>query len=127
MPIPTFDVARIDADGRAVIAGRAEPGAKIVLLDGGKEIAQSQADASGEWVILRHDPPLSPGQHELRVLQHVAGRAAATSEQVVVAVVPKPAGNGQQARGVDAGDDRSAIRSPGAGAGARSKRDAKIG
>lgn len=93
VPVPTFDVARIGPDGRAVIAGRAEPGAKVVLLDGGKEIAQSQADANGEWVILQQEQPLSPGQHELRVLQHVEGRAAATSEQVVVAVVPKPAGN----------------------------------
>src|SRR5690349_4298205 len=36
--VPTFDVARIGADGRAVIAGRAAPGAKVLLLDGGKEI-----------------------------------------------------------------------------------------
>jgi len=88
--IPTFDVARIGADGRAVIAGRAAPGAKVVLLDGGKEIAHGEADARGEWVLLAQDPPLSPGQHELRVIQHVEGRAPVTSEQVVVAVVPAP-------------------------------------
>jgi nucleoid-associated protein YgaU len=87
---PTFDVARIGADGRAVIAGRATPGAKIVLLDGGKEIAHGEADARGEWVLLAQDPPLSPGQHELRVIQHIEGRAPVTSEQVVVAVVPAP-------------------------------------
>jgi nucleoid-associated protein YgaU len=85
---PTFDVARIGADGRAVIAGRATPGAKVVLLDGGKEIAHGEADARGEWVLLAQDPPLSPGQHELRVIQHIEGRAPVTSEQVVVAVVP---------------------------------------
>jgi hypothetical protein len=88
---PTFDVARVDPDGRAVIAGRAVPGAKIVLLDGGKEIAHGQADARGEWVILAQEPPLPPGQHELRIVQHVEGRAPVTSDQVVVAVVPKPA------------------------------------
>jgi nucleoid-associated protein YgaU len=85
---PSFDVARIGPDGGAVIAGRAQPGAKIVLLDGGKEIAQGQADANGEWVIIAQDPPLSAGQHELRVIQHVEGRAPVTSDQVVVAVVP---------------------------------------
>jgi nucleoid-associated protein YgaU len=85
---PTFDVARIGTDGRAVIAGRAAPGAKVVLLDGGKEIAQGNADARGEWVLLAQDPPLSPGQHELRVIQHIEGRAPVTSEQVVVAIVP---------------------------------------
>ena len=86
--MPSFDVARIGPDGRAVVAGRAQPGAKILLLDGGKEIAQGQADANGEWVVLAQDPPLSPGQHELRVIQHIEGRAPVTSDQVVVAIVP---------------------------------------
>ncbi len=85
---PSFDVARIGRDGHAVIAGRAAPGAKIVLLDGGKEIARSEADARGEWVVIVQDPSLPPGQHELRVVQHVEGRAPVTSEQVVVVVVP---------------------------------------
>jgi nucleoid-associated protein YgaU len=85
---PSFDVARIGPDGRAVVAGRAAPGAKVVLLDGGKEIAHGEANARGEWVLLAQDPPLAPGQHELRVIQHIEGRAPVTSEQVVVAVVP---------------------------------------
>lgn len=87
---PTFDVARIGTDGRAVIAGRAAPGAKIVLLDGGREIAKAEADARGEWVIIVQDPPLAVGQHELRVVQHIEGKAPLTSEQSVVAVVPEP-------------------------------------
>jgi hypothetical protein len=96
--VPSFDVARIGADGRAVIAGRAAPGAKIVLLDGGKEIAHGQADAQGEWVILAQDTPLSPGPHELRAVQHIEGRAPVTSEQVVVAVVPQPPGTDKTAK-----------------------------
>jgi hypothetical protein len=86
---PSFDVARIGRDGHAVVAGRATPGAKIVLLDGGKEIAHGEADNRGEWVLLVQEPPLSPGQHELRVVQHVEGRAPVTSEQAVVVVVPE--------------------------------------
>ncbi len=88
--VPSFDVARIGPDGRAVVAGRAAPGAKVVLLDGGKEIASGVADARGEWVIIVQDPSLTPGQHELRVIQHVEGRAPVTSDQIVVAVVPQP-------------------------------------
>ncbi len=90
VPSPSFDVARIGTDGRAVIAGRAAPDAKIVLLDGGKEIAKGASDARGEWVIILQDPPLAVGQHELRVVQHIEGRAPLTSEQAVVAVVPEP-------------------------------------
>ncbi|MGH8430211.1 MAG: LysM peptidoglycan-binding domain-containing protein [Solimonas sp.] len=89
VPPPTFDIARIGPDGRAVIAGRAQPGAKIILLDGGKEIAQGQADARGEWVVIAQDPPLTAGQHELRIVQHIEGRAPVTSDQVVVAIVPE--------------------------------------
>ena len=89
-PLPSFDVARIGTDGRAVIAGRAAPSARIVLLDGGKEIAKGQSDARGEWVIIVQDPPLAVGQHELRVVQHIEGKAPLTSEQAVVAVVPEP-------------------------------------
>ncbi|MBN9088986.1 MAG: LysM peptidoglycan-binding domain-containing protein [Reyranella sp.] len=96
--VPSFDVARIDRDGRAVIAGRAAPGAKIVLLDGGKEIARGEADARGEWVILAQDTPLAPGPHELRAVQHIEGRAPVTSEQVVVAVVPQPPGTDKTAQ-----------------------------
>lgn len=87
---PSFDVARIGPDGRAVIAGRAAPGARIVLLDGGKEIAKAESDARGEWVVIVQDPPLAPGQHELRVVQHIEGKAPVTSGQAVVAVVPEP-------------------------------------
>lgn len=94
---PSFDIARIGPDGRAVVAGRAAPGAKVVLLDGGKEIADGMADARGEWVIIVQDPPLGPGQHELRVIQHVEGRAPVTSDQVVVAVVPQPPAAGASA------------------------------
>jgi hypothetical protein len=88
---PSFDVARIGRDGHAVIAGRATPGAKIVLLDGGREIAHGETDGKGEWVLLIQDPPLAPGQHELRVVQHIEGRAPVTSEQAVVVVVPERA------------------------------------
>ncbi|MBL0897130.1 MAG: LysM peptidoglycan-binding domain-containing protein [Reyranella sp.] len=87
--VPTFDVARIGPDGRAVIAGRAAPGAKIVLLNGGKEVAKTEADSRGEWVIIVQDPPLTVGQHELRVVQHIEGRAPVTSEQAVVVLVPE--------------------------------------
>ena len=86
--MPSFDIALIGRDGRGVIAGRGQPGAKVVLFEGDKELAQEQADAKGEWVIIVQDPPLSAGKHELRVIQRIGGRAPVTSDQVVVAIVP---------------------------------------
>jgi hypothetical protein len=69
----------------AIAAGRRR---NVILLDGDKELVQDQADANGEWIIIAQDPPLSAGKHELRVIQHVDGRAPVTSDQVVVAIVP---------------------------------------
>lgn len=106
--MPTFDVARIGPDGRAVVAGRAAPGAKVLLLDGGKEIAGAVADARGEWVIIAQEPPLVPGQHELRVIQHIEGRAPVTSEQVVVAIVP-PAAAGTSTTGTPGAKEETLV------------------
>jgi hypothetical protein len=86
--MPSFDIALIGPDGRGVIAGRAQPGAKVVLLGGDKELAQDRADANGEWIIVVENPPLSAGPHELRVIQLVEGHAPVTSDQVIVAIVP---------------------------------------
>ncbi|HYC64453.1 MAG TPA: LysM peptidoglycan-binding domain-containing protein, partial [Reyranellaceae bacterium] len=89
--VPTFDIVRVTPDGRAVIAGRAAAKSKIVLLDGGKETPHTTtADDRGEWVLTVENPPFTPGQHELRVVQHIEGRAPVTSEQAVVIVVPEP-------------------------------------
>lgn len=125
---PTFDVARIGADGRAVIAGRAQSGAKVVLLDGGKEIASGVADQRGEWVLLVQDPPLAPGQHELRVVQHIEGRAPVTSEQVVVAVVPEPTDKQAETLVMIAppGNDASKLLQPPTSAGMPTSNDLKM-
>ncbi len=66
--MPRFDVVRVGARGSAVIAGRAAPGAEIVLLDGnGRELGRARADRRGEVVILPADP-LPPGWMELFLL-----------------------------------------------------------
>jgi nucleoid-associated protein YgaU len=114
--VPTFDIARIAPDGRAVIAGRAAPGAKIVLLDGGKEIARGEADSRGEWVVIAQDPPLAPGQHELRVVQHIEGRTPVTSDQVVVAVVPPAAPDTRSAEGQAPREETLVMIAPSSGA-----------
>ena len=48
--VPSFDVVRVEPDGSTVVAGRAEPGAKIVLQVDGAEISAVTADANGNFV-----------------------------------------------------------------------------
>ena len=50
---PSFDVVRVSPNGQSVLAGRAEPGAKVTLLDGESVIATVTGDSRGEWVLFR--------------------------------------------------------------------------
>lgn len=86
---PSFDVVRVGATGSAVVAGRAAPGAEVLLLiDGGREIGSARADHRGEWVIL--PPRIPPGAWELSLRSRLDGQEAAGADAVVV-MVPEPA------------------------------------
>ncbi|MDF3073998.1 MAG: uncharacterized protein K0S54_1665 [Alphaproteobacteria bacterium] len=88
---PSFDVVRVNPDGRAVIAGRAVPGARVTVLDGGKEIGSVDADARGEWVLLP-DQPLAPGTRELSLRAQLGQEQPRSSEKSVVLMVPEGQG-----------------------------------
>ena len=80
--VPDFDVVRVEPNGEAVIAGRAAPNAAVALLVDGKPVAQTRADAGGQFTIL--PPPLPTGSSELGLRamdargdrQHSAARVA---------------------------------------------------
>jgi nucleoid-associated protein YgaU len=97
---PRFDVVRVGARGVAVIAGRAAPGAEVVLLDDGREIGRARADVRGEWVILPAEP-LRPGTRQFTLLARRAGTEIAGPDTVVVAV-PDPQTTVAEARRPDA-------------------------
>ena len=101
---PRFDVGRVGARGSAVVAGRAAPGAEVLLIvDGRRELGRARADGRGEWVILPADP-LPSGAWELSLRARLAGEETAGPDTVVV-VVPdaapvqaaRPAANGTAA------------------------------
>ena len=81
--VPTFDVVRVARDGNAVIAGRAEPGATVTVLDQGLPLGTVTADTNGEWVLIPQRQ-LDAGARELSIVAQGGGEAAVDSEQVVV-------------------------------------------
>jgi hypothetical protein len=85
---PSFDVVRVDSEGDSVIAGRALPGAAVVILDGGREVGTVTADIRGEWVFVPAGP-LPPGARELRLKAVNPDGSAAESGEPVVLVVPE--------------------------------------
>lgn len=92
---PALDVVRVAKDGSAVLAGRAEPGARVeVLVDG--VVAQTvEADENGEFVATL-DPPQGsgPSEDDTRRLDLSAvtpdGREAASTAPVIVTMSAAP-------------------------------------
>ncbi len=76
---PRIDVARIMPNGDVVVAGRAEPGARVALLDGGDTLRETQADmVTGEFVFL--PPRLGVGAHQLSLRSMTSSDGAQTKE-----------------------------------------------
>jgi nucleoid-associated protein YgaU len=86
---PSFDLVRVEPDGRAVIAGRAEPGAEVELRSGAEVIDRVRASRRGEWIAIP-GKPLSPGDQELTAVAARGDAPVLESEQVVVIAVPEP-------------------------------------
>ena len=86
---PGFDVVRLSQDGDTVIAGRAPPGAEVVVRDGDRILGTVTADERGEWVLLP-DNRLEPGSRALTLEARLPdGTVREGSDQVVI-VVPEP-------------------------------------
>lgn len=85
---PSFDVVRIDPKGNLVMAGRAKPGATVIILDGDKEIGRVTADARGEWLYLP-TTPVSPGTRQFSLKTPGADGKDLFSQNVVVMSVPE--------------------------------------
>lgn len=86
--LPSFDVARIEATGEAVIAGRAAPGSTVELLLNGEAHDHVVADPSGQFAMVPR--PLPPGNYELTLRSTLPdGKQAVSKQSVAVALEPK--------------------------------------
>ena len=85
---PSFDVVRVNPAGDTVIAGRAAPGAEVIIRQGGKEIGRTLADDRGEWVFLPSEP-LASGARELTLGARIEGGPEIMGTSSVLLVVPE--------------------------------------
>lgn len=86
---PSFDVVRVAPDGAAVLAGRAEPGAQVVVRDGERDLGQVRSDQRGEWVLIPA-APLPAGGRELTLTSRTEAGQEAKADGAVLLVVPEP-------------------------------------
>jgi nucleoid-associated protein YgaU len=85
---PAFDVLRVEPDGSTVIAGSAQPGAKLEIMDGDKVVTTTEVGPSGDFAAVL-DNPLPPGDHELVLKATGKDGKSVVSEEVATVSVPK--------------------------------------
>jgi nucleoid-associated protein YgaU len=91
---PSFDVVKVGPTGTAVIAGRAEPGAKVTVREGDNAIGEVTADRRGEWVLIPAQP-IAPGDRLLSAEASNPGTGVKVKSEETVALSispPAPAG-----------------------------------
>lgn len=94
-PLPIFDIVTVDPRGQAVIAGRAAPGDRVKVLDGGKPIGEVIADARGEWVLVP-ETAMTAGnrQLELEAAGQGGGPVRRSADAVALSITPPASGQG---------------------------------
>lgn len=84
---PGFDVIRVTRDGRAVMAGRAAPGAEVVLKSGQVILGNITADRRGDWVMIL-ETPLPPGSQVLTLTTRLGENGPTISKESAIISVP---------------------------------------
>jgi nucleoid-associated protein YgaU len=89
---PSFDIVKVAPDGSTVIAGRAEPGSKVIVRDGDRVIGEVTADRRGEWVLVP-EKPIPPGDRllSLEASNPQDGTTLASNETVALSIPPSAA------------------------------------
>lgn len=89
---PKYDVVRIEKGGEGVIAGKAEPGWKVIIEASGEPVAEATADRDGEWAVVL-SKPLPAGEHSLSLHAYSpdGNRGLVSDQTVVVSVAGKDA------------------------------------
>lgn len=80
---PSFDVVRVDADGNALVAGRAEPKASVRVLLDGAEVGRSAVDAGGSFAAIFSVPPAETPR-VVSLVMEIDGQAPVTSDATVI-------------------------------------------
>lgn len=84
---PTLDVARIEPDGQALFAGRAQPNSEVEIRIGAAVAATAQAGADGAFVAFGTVAP-DEGLRRLEVIARAPDGAARETAPVFVAPAP---------------------------------------
>ncbi|MEL6920732.1 MAG: LysM peptidoglycan-binding domain-containing protein, partial [Pseudomonadota bacterium] len=113
--IPTFDILRVEPDGSTLIAGRAAPESAIEIVRGSQILAQTLANAAGEFVATLEEE-LPQGDHALVIRGTQTDGLASTSLQTAIVAIPEDPAQGVLALVETPGEPSRLISTPQPGA-----------
>ncbi len=87
--LPSFDIVRIENDGRTLVAGSGVAGAGLSVLLDGQEIGDTAIDAFGKFVAFLDIPP-SDQPRVMSLLQRADAGDLRSDATVIIAPTPKP-------------------------------------
>lgn len=110
---PSFDVVSADDSGMLVAAGKAQPGAAVLVQNGEQTLGETKADANGEWV-LTPEQALPPGEYSLSLLSvHPKTQERVPGEhRYALTIAPRDKGAAAQAQAAAANPPQAAASPP---------------
>ncbi|PRX37940.1 Nucleoid-associated protein YgaU, contains BON and LysM domains [Meinhardsimonia xiamenensis] len=82
---PSFDILRVDAEGAALVAGRAAPGARVAVLLDGEVVGEVEADGSGGFVAFFDVAPSAQPRVVTLRAELADGRKLASEASAIIA------------------------------------------
>lgn len=89
---PGFDLLRVEPDGSTVIAGRAEPGTRVDVMNGEDVVASADVGPSGDFAAV-FDEPLEPGDYQLTLRVTDDDEPQVFSEEIATISIPRDGGS----------------------------------
>ncbi|MEW2913413.1 LysM peptidoglycan-binding domain-containing protein [Leisingera sp. JC11] len=93
---PELDLVRVDSDGAAVIAGRAQEGVQVSVLLDGEVLEQLEVPAGGEFVSLTTIAPSADARVVSLLAEHDGKQTASGASFILAPVSPVAAAGGDE-------------------------------
>ncbi|KIT15984.1 LysM peptidoglycan-binding domain-containing protein [Jannaschia aquimarina] len=84
-PAPVLEIVRVEADGAAIVAGRADPSSEVRILLDGSEIIRAPADVDGNFVAFLTLPESTVPRIITAEVERGDGRTVRARDSVIVA------------------------------------------